>query len=952
MATVEEVKLDGRGYSNNRRLTLDRYFSQENIIPYDKVKWERFDVDIKDDEGKILFTQKDSEYPEYFSPNARSVVASRYSYGEMGTSERETSLRQIIGRVSETYGRQSFERGYFDELNARIFTDELAELTLHQRFAFNSPVWFNVGTDRYESRRNSQKSDGYHIENGVAVLNQIEDSHLYPQTSACFIQHVDDTMEDIMALATKEAMLFKYGSGTGTDLSTLRSSREKLSGGGRPSGPLAYEKFYDCVAAIVKSGGKTRRAAKMNSLKVWHPDIYEFIVAKRDEERKAKALMEKGYSDREAAASVFYQNVNLSVRVSDEFMKAVENDEEWQTKPVHSQDIADKMPRYKARDLMKLIAECAWECGCPGLQYETTINNWHTCPNSGRINASNPCSEYMSLDDTSCNLASVNLQKFRNEDGSMHLQDLEKTFEIITIATDLNYEISSYPSEEIAQNSYDNRTLGVGYSNLGSLLMSEGIPYDSDEGRAISAAITAHMTGKVYETSTVLAERLGPFKNYELNKEPMLKVMQMHRDALNNIDVDKIPEKFKPVYERAKELWDNVIERGRQYGFRNAQATVLAPTGTISFMMDCDTLGIEPELALVKHKKLAEGGLLRIVNQTVPIALEKLGYDGKQRGDITRYLIEHETIEGAPHLREEHLPVFDCSFKPANGKRAILWQGHVKMMAATQPFVSGAISKTVNMPKDSTAEDIQGAYKMSWELGLKALAIYRDGSKAWQPLSAGKGNKLEEKISPEPAERVRLPNTRESVTHKFTLDGHDVYVNVGHYKDGKPGELFLTMAKEGSTMRGFMDALGTSISIGLQHGVPMEIYVNKFVGANFEPNGWVQEGDKENIRQAKSILDYLSRWLGKRYTKVNDNGNAENKTGEMKPEKNNETLKLIANTSYNDGDGKIKPRGPKANTFCTSCGNDSSTYGLGDCDIYCDVDFGGCGFLDPKGCSG
>ena len=943
MSIIEEVKPD-RGY--NGKLTLDRYFSQENISSYDRVKWVKSDIDIKDDNGNVLFVQKNSEYPDFFSQIARSVVASRYAYGEMGTSERETSLKSIIKRVSETYGRQSFEKGYLDERDARIFADELAELTLNQKFAFNSPVWFNVGTDIYESRKNSQKSDGYHIENGMAVLNNAGESHLYPQTSACFIQHVDDTIEDIMALATKEAMLFKYGSGTGTDLSTLRSSREKLSGGGRPSGPLAYLSFYDRVALVVKSGGKTRRAAKMNSLKDRHPDIYEFIVAKRDEERKARALMEKSYDDREASASICYQNENLSVRVSDEFIRAVENDEEWQTRPVHSYDIADKMPKYKAKDLMKLIAECAWECGDPGLQYDTTINKWHTAKNTGRINASNPCSEYMYLDDTSCNLASYNLRKFQHNDGSVNLSDLEHALYIFTISMDLNYEFSSSPSEEIAQNSYDNRTIGVGYSNLGALLMSEGIPYDSDEARAIAAAITAHMTGRVYETSTVLAEKLGPFENYETNEEPMLEVMEMHRTALKGIDVDKIPKKFKPVYERAKELWDSVIERGKIYGFRNAQATVLAPTGTISFMMDCDTFGIEPELALVKYKKLAEGGLLKIVNQTVPLALEKLGYDEKQRRDITRYIIENETIEDAPHLRDEHIPVFDCSFKTQNGKRSISWQGHVKMMAATQPFISGAISKTVNMPEDSAVKDIQGAYEMGWKLGLKALAIYRDGSKAWQALSTSIKSKLEEKLSPEPSKRIKLPHTRNSTTHKFTLGGHDVYLNLGFYKDGKPGELFITMAKEGSTMRGIMDALGTSISIGLQHGVPLSSYVGKFVGANFEPNGWVQEGDRKNIHNAKSILDYIGKWLGFNFIKGFGNGK-ENTEGEKEL---NSTSSLEAITSGEDE--QQKSRGPKADIICTSCGNANSTYKLGDCNILCDINFGGCGFLDPKGCSG
>ena len=946
MTTIEKIVENKDSYLDNGRLKIERYFSLEDKSPYDRVKWTTSDIDIKDENGRILFVQKNSRFPEYFSQVARSIVSSRYSYGEIGTSERETSLQSIDERVSETYGKQSLERGYFNEDNSKIFTNELAELTLNQKFAFNSPVWFNVGTDRYESRRNSKKSDGYHIENGVAVLNKIEEGYLHPQTSACFIQFVDDTMEDIMALATKEAMLFKYGSGTGTDLSTLRSSKEKLSGGGRPSGPLAYLMYYDRVAGIVKSGGKTRRAAKMNSLKDWHPDIYEFIIAKMNEEKKAKSLVKQGYTPAESSETVAYQNVNLSVRVSNEFMRAVENDEEWQTKPVHSHDIADKMPRYKARELMKLIAEGAWECGCPGLQYDTTINKWHTARNTGPINASNPCSEYMYLDDTSCNLASYNLRRFQNKDGSLDIKDLEQAIHLFTIAMDLNYEFSSFPSKSLAQNSFDNRTLGLGYANLGALVMSEGIPYDSDEARAIAASITAFTTAKVYETSTVMAEKLGTFKNYDRNREPMLEVIKMHRDSLKGIDLKKLPEKFKPVYDKAGELWNNVVERGEKFGFRNAQATVLAPTGTIAFMMDCDTTGIEPDIALVKYKNLAEGGLLKIVNQTIPNALEKLGYDEKQRGEITKYLIENETIEGAPHLKEEHLPVFDCAFKPKNGKRSISWEGHVKMMAATQPFISGAISKTVNMPENSTIEDIQGAYELGWKLGLKALAIYRDGSKAWQPLEAGKKS-LEEKVSPKPSERIKLPNTRDSITHKFAIDGHDVYLHVGHYEDGKPGELFITMAKEGSTLSGVMNALGTSISIGLQHGVPLETYVKKFVGSNFEPSGWVEEGDKEKIHQAKSILDYLARWLSNRY--IADFGNNDKKEQTESENKSNTKPNLLEVNK--DDKIKFSPRGLRANIFCTSCGNSNSTYKIGECQVLCDINFGGCGFLDPKGCS-
>jgi ribonucleoside-diphosphate reductase alpha chain len=942
------------------KLNIERYFSHEGVIPYDEFEWEYSNVDIKDERGNVIFVQKNSEFPKTFSPNARSVVASRYAYGQIDTEERETSLKSIIGRVSETYGKQALKHGYFDEKEAKIFTDEIAKLTLDQRVAFNSPVWFNVGVGKYASRINSQKSDNYHInEQGIAVRADAEEGHLYPQTAACFIQSVEDTMESIMQLATNEAMLFKYGSGTGTDLSPLRSSREKLSGGGKPSGPMAYEKFYDAVAGIVKSGGKTRRAAKMNSLKVWHPDIKEFIIAKSNEEKKALALVEEGYDPRTASETVAYQNANLSVRVSDDFMLAVKNDEEWRTRAVHNHELDEAknpdgswvIPRYKAKELMKLIAEGTWLCGDPGLQYHDTINRWHTCPNSGPINASNPCSEYMFLDDTSCNLASFNLRKFQKKEGGMDILSYEKGIETIVTAMDLNYYFSGFPTEKIAQNSFDNRTLGVGYANLGAFLMSGGLSYDSDEGRAVAAAITSLTAAKVYEASTILAEKFGTFKNFDENKEPMLNVMEKHRNAARSNDLAKLPERYMPVYKRALELWDSAIERGKKFGFRNAQGVVLAPTGTIGFMMDCDTNGVEPDTALVKYKKLSEGGLMRIVNQSVPDALRKLKYDDGGIEKIINYIDQEDTIEGAPGLKEEHLPVFDCALKPKNGKRFLPWQAHIKMMASVQPYLSGAISKTVNMPEESTVEDIENAYMMGWELGLKALAIYRDGSKAWQVVQTGKGG-LEKRLSPKkPAKRVKLPIERESITHKFTIADHDIYATIGLYDDKKPGELFLTMSKEGSTMSGMMDSFATMVSISLQHGVPLKTLVDKFTGTRFEPSGFVQEGYKD-IPMTKSIMDYLFRYMGYKFIKdygknkmpvpdLNGNGN----------DKGNNEVHEQSDSNNNGQDGAV-PKGPKADVFCSNCGDIGHTYKLGNCNILCDKDFGGCGFMDQKGCSG
>ncbi|MDB5391649.1 MAG: nrdJ, partial [Planctomycetaceae bacterium] len=690
----------------------------------------------------------------------------------------------------------------------------------------------------------------------------------FPQASACFIQSVEDNREDIMRLATSEAMLFKFGSGTGSDLSTIRSSKEKLSGGGVPSGPLSFMRVYDQIAAVVKSGGKTRRAAKMQSIKDWHPDVLEFIQCKAKEERKARTLIASGEYDSnfngEAYSSIMFQNANLSVRLSDEFMKSVEKGGKWQTHWVTNPNIAG--PEYDAKYIIREMAEGTWFCGDPGVQFDTTINKWHTCPNSGPINASNPCSEYMFLDDTACNLSSLNLKKFQKADGTIDLERFRQAASIFLTAQEILVDHASYPTPNIAENSHLYRPLGLGYANLGSLLMSMGIPYDSDTGRGICGALTALLTGQGYLTSSRIAATVGPFAGYAENRDPMLKVMQMHRDAVEKIHPNC------PVYlkDAARSVWNDCLASGRKHGYRNAQATVLAPTGTIAFMMDCDTTGIEPDIALVKYKQLAGGGMMKIVNRTVPSALKVMGYDEAAVTRIIDYIEQHDTIEDSPDIKDEHLPVFDCAFKARKGKRSIAWQAHVKMMAAAQPFLSGAISKTVNMPEDSTVEDIEQAYIEGWRLGLKALAIYRDGSKSSQPLATSKegDRKKKEEVAVAPPQvvmapaRRRLPPTRHSLTHKFSVGGHEGYITVGLFEDGTPGELFVTMAKEGSTIGGLMDCIGTLTSMGLQYRVPLDVLVNKFSHQRFEPAGWT---DNPDIPNAKSVVDYIFRWLGMQF---------------------------------------------------------------------------------------
>ena len=841
-------------------MEIEAHFCPEGVDPFDTVEWENRTAHIKDENGGILFEQENCQIPKDWSPLATNVVVSKYFYGEPGTPERETSIQQVVHRVARTIADWGIQDGYFaSQADGETYYKELAWLCLHQHGSFNSPVWFNVGLFHQYGVKGSRGNYRYDVQ--TRSIRRPETPYEYPQASACFIQSVEDNMEDIMRLARSEAMLFKFGSGTGTDLSTIRSSQEKLSGGGSPSGPLSFMRVYDQIAAVVKSGGKTRRAAKMQSLKDWHPDIMEFVQCKSKEEKKARTLIDSGEYDAnfngEAYSSIMFQNANLSVRVSDEFMQAAEDDGKWQTHWVTNPD--QPGPEYDAKDVLHEMAEGTWYCGDPGVQYETTINRWHTCKNSGPINASNPCSEYMFLDDTACNLSSINLRKFQQEDGTFDVARFRRASSIFITAQEILVDHASYPTPSIAENSHRFRPLGLGFANLGSLLMSMGIPYDSEAGQGICGALTALLCGEGYRTSSQIAGNLGPFAGYHENEKPMLEVMEMHRDATNEIN-PACPEYLRTA---AREVWDECVESGRRYGYRNAQATVLAPTGTIAFMMDCDTTGIEPDIALVKYKQLAGGGMMKIVNKTVPLALKSLGYTEAQSKEIVAYIDKNETIEGAPNSKDEHLPVFDCAFKPANGTRSIAWRGHVTMMAAAQPFLSGAISKTVNMPANSTVEDVEDAYKEGWKLGLKALAIYRDGSKQSQPLATSKEGDRKKGgetivIQSGPVRR-RLPATRQSLTHKFSVGGHDGYITVGLFEDGTPGELFITMAKEGSTIGGLMDTIGTLTSMALQYGVPLGDLISKFTHMRFEPSGWTGNPD---IPNAKSVVDYIFRWLG------------------------------------------------------------------------------------------
>jgi len=846
-------------------LKITPLFTQKGVHPFDQIEWEKRHATIKNDKGEFVFEQNDIEVPKSWSMLATNVVASKYFYGAPGTEVQEKSVRQLVHRVTRTIADLGAKDGYFESAeDAETFYRELSYICVNQYGAFNSPVWFNVGLHQvYNLKSSSRAAYFWNTEKGQ--IEKASDSYEHPQSSACFIQSVDDNMEDIMRLAKAEAMLFKYGSGTGTDLSTLRSSREKLSGGGQPSGPLSFMRVFDQIAAVVKSGGKTRRAAKMQSLKVFHPDILDFINCKVNEEKKARALVKAGYDgslNGEAYGSVMFQNSNLSVRVTDDFMKAVEAGAPWHTHAVTTNNIVEVLD---ARTLMRSLAEAAHLCGDPGVQYDTTINRWHTCPNSGPINASNPCSEYMFVDDSACNLASINLMKFSDEQKVFDVKKFQHVVRILLIAQDILVDNGSYPTQEIAENSHIYRPLGLGYANLGALIMSLGMPYDSDEGRAFAAVITALLTGYAYSTSTELAAGKGAFDAYEKNRDPMLGVIQMHRASLDNVTGDKW---ISPLMREARQTWDRVLEGGKRFGFRNAQVTVLAPTGTIGFMMDCDTTGVEPDIALVKYKQLADGGLFKLVNQTISAALRRLSYTEEQIAAIIRYIDEKDTIEQAPGLDGAHLPVFDCAFKPKNGERFIDYRAHLKMMAAVQPFLSGAISKTINMASTATVDDVWQAYMDGWKLGLKAVAIYRDGSKGIQPVSTRKSDDAADDAEAAAAGaptaaghkpfRRRMPATRQSITHKFEVAGHQGYLTVGLYEDGAPGELFITMAKEGSTVGGIMDAFGTAISLCLQYGVPISTLIEKFSHSRFEPSGFTKNPE---IPFAKSLVDYIFRWM-------------------------------------------------------------------------------------------
>jgi len=884
-----------------KELTIERVFSDPQVKPFDQVEWERRTAEITDEAGKVIFKQDNVEVPKSWSVLATKVVVSKYFYGEQGTSERETSVRQLLGRICRTIADWGVKDGYFGKAAGEVFHEELTWLCLNQYGAFNSPVWFNVGLYHQYGVGNSSSRGNWFYNPRTGQAERAQTQYEYPQCSACFIQSVADNMESIMHLAQSEAMLFKFGSGTGTDLSPIRSSKEKLSGGGQPSGPLSFLKVYDQVANVVKSGGKTRRAAKMNTLRDWHGDIEEFIEAKLKEEKKAWALVEQGYDgsyNGDAYGSVMYQNENLSVRVSDEFMQAALEGKEWWTRAVTT---GEPLQKKDAGALLNKAAEGTWTCGDPGLQYDGAIQRWHTCKATEPIHSTNPCSEYVFLNNTACNLASLNLMKFRREDGVFEVERFKAAVRLFITAQEILVDNASYPTKEIAENSHIFRTLGLGYANLGSLIMSYGLPYDSDEGRALAGAITAVMTGHAYEQSAEIAAAIGPFKGYRDarcahvsqplaagNVDSMLGVIQQHRDAVESIQPS---QEFNYLKEEARRCWDGALERGRRAGYRNAQVTVLAPTGTIAFLMDCDTTGVEPDIALVKYKLLAGGGMLKIVNQTVPEALERLGYEAAPIERIVDHIEKFDTIEDtldgeqtvASGLRPEHLPVFDCAFKPFRGKRSIHYLAHLKMMGAAQPFISGAISKTVNMPNESTVEDIRDAYVQAWKMGLKCIAIYRDGSKRSQPLntrrtdeSGGKagapqsGSALEHRVRELEAEvarlreqagkplRRRLPDTRKAITHKFDIAGHEGYLTVGSFDNDQPGELFITMAKEGSTIGGLMDVIGTLTSLALQYGVPLDALVRKFAHVRFEPSGFTKNPD---VRNAASIIDYVFRWL-------------------------------------------------------------------------------------------
>ena len=808
---------------------IERYFTKAGVHPYDEVSWEKRNAVIADETGQAVFEQNDVEMPEFWSQTATNVVVSKYFRGPLDTPQRETSVRQMISRVVDTIAGWGRAGGYFlSEEEARTFADELTHLMLHQKACFNSPVWFNVGVDEK------------------------------PQCSACFILSVEDEMESILDWSRTEGMIFKGGSGSGINLSAIRSSFEQLSSGGQASGPVSFMRGADAIAGSIKSGGKTRRAAKMVILNSDHPDVLEFIECKAREERKAYDLGKAGWDmslNGEAWASIQFQNANNSVRATDAFMQAVVDGADWELRAVKG---GEPLQKIKARELLEKIAKATWDCGDPGMQFDTTVNRWHTCPESGRINASNPCSEYMHVDDSACNLSSINLMRFLGEDRRFDVEGFRRAVTTMIWAQEIIVGNSSYPTKKIEANAMAMRQLGLGYANLGALLMALGIPYDSDEGRTYAASITALMTGHAYATSATIAERVGPFDAYPPNREAMLRVIGRHRDAAHEI-AGSAPEELLAA---GRDAWDRALSLGEANGYRNAQATVLAPTGTIAFMMDCDTTGVEPDIALTKFKKLVGGGLIKIVNQTVPQALRGLGYDQAQVTQIVRYVDEEGLIEGAPGLRDEHLSVFDCALKPEHGVRSIHHMGHIRMLGSVQPFISGAISKTVNLPNEATVEEIMDAYTEAWRLGLKAIAIYRDGSKKVQPVSTGKDDGAAEENEGHHARRRPLPDTRDSKTHKFKIGGHTGYITVGLYEDGTPAEVFISMAKQGSTIYGLMESFGRAISYALQYGVPLSDLVRNFSHMRFEPSGMTVNPE---IPFAQSVIDYLFRWLASQF---------------------------------------------------------------------------------------
>src|SRR5438105_3209065 len=829
----------GNGHGKAKGLRFGRFFTPPGSHAYDLVEWERRTAAITGEKGQVIFEQKDVEVPRSWSQLAINVVAQKYFRGSPGSPERETSVRQIIDRVVDTIASWGREGGYFaTEEDAQNWAEELRFLLVTQQASFNSPVWFNIG---------------------IPGRSQ--------QASACFINSVRDSMESILDLAKTEGMLFKFGSGTGTNLSVLRSSKEQLSGGGTASGPVSFMRGYDSFAGSIKSGGTTRRAAKMVILNGDHPDVLDFIRCKAEEEKKAWALIEAGYNvgfnvPGGAYDSVQFQNANHSVRLTDAFMSAVAEDKDWETHAIVGGRTIDT---YKARTLWREIAAAAWICGDPGLQFDTTIQDWNVVPSTGRINATNPCSEFVFLDDTACNLLSLNLMKFQTEAGTFDVERFRRAVDVCFTGQEILVSNASYPTPAIGKNSEALRPLGLGYANLGALLMSMGLAYDSDEGRRFAGAITSIMTGRAFAQSARMAQVKGPFSEYAKNREPMLRVMEKHRAAAYQLTSS--PESAE-VVTAAQKTWDDAVALGRTHGYRNAQATVLAPTGTIGLMMDCDTTGIEPDLALVKYKKLVGGGLLKIVNNTVPAALRKLGYDSGEVKEIVEFMDDNDTIEGAPHLADEHLKVFDCAFKPVKGSRSIAPMGHVRMMAAVQPFISGSMSKTVNLPTEATVEEIEQTYMESWKLGLKCIAIYRDGCKRSQPLSTSLEKKKEEATEAEfRAVRRKLPDERRPITHKFDVACEDGYLTVGLYEDGQPGELFVTMAKEGSTISGLMDAFATQPSYALQFGVPLKFMVDKFTHMRFEPSGFTKN---KEIPIAKSIVDYIFRWMASHFLPAED----------------------------------------------------------------------------------